>query len=199
MFGPLIVVMTSGRSGSSLVCGLLEKHGIWTGPTREGDWRNPDGFFENMDVYRACDHYGQFKDEQGIAKNDGKWENKFKEIIEKQGYRSGPLLIKHIPNCFPIWWPMKPIWVTVRRDIEDQIKSRKRIKKSLSRKGIEGRERWLDVLENHMGAYRVDTEKLINGEYGQLNKAIHAAGLIPNKKIFKNMINKEYWHYGQNE
>ena len=50
-----------------------------------------------------------------------------------------------------------------------------------------------------MGAYRIDTENLINGDYKQMHQVIIAAGLKPKKQIFKNLINKEYWHYGESK
>lgn len=194
-FGPLIMVMTSGRSGSSLLCGLLANHGMWTGPTKDGDRRNPDGFYENMDVYKACDHYGQFKKEKGISKPAPEWPNRFKDLVRSQGYESGPLVIKHIPNCWPIWDDMNPIYVTIRRNVEAQIKSREKIRKPLSRHAIEGREEVMDYLEQEKGAIRVDSERLITCDLSQLDKIVKRVNVKLDKRMCRNFINPQYWHY----
>lgn len=38
------------RSGSSLLAGLLQKHGVWTGSSRRPDIGNPTGYFENKQI-----------------------------------------------------------------------------------------------------------------------------------------------------
>lgn len=191
----LIVAMTSGRSGSSMVCGLIAKHGVWTGKVKDGDKRNPDGFYENMEVYKACDHYGQFKKEAGIAENDGLWRWQFEDIVRSQGYEDGPLIIKHIPNCYPIWDDLDPTYITIRRNIEAQTASRKNINKSLPMVAIEGRERVMDYLEHNKDAVRIDSERIINGDYKQLAEALSRVNIKLDKKICRSFVNPAYWHF----
>ena len=43
-----IVILTSGRSGSSMIAGIFAAHGVWKGETFGGDHINPKGTFENI-------------------------------------------------------------------------------------------------------------------------------------------------------
>lgn len=192
----LIVAMTAGRSGSSMICGILACHGAWTGPVKSGDWRNPDGFYENMDIYRACARYGQFKkeDENGVSESDGKWKNQFIEIIKAQGFKGGVAIVKHIPNCYPIWDELDPIYCTIRRDVNAQMKSREKIKKPLDLGAVIGRENCMNFLEKR-GAVRIDSEKVIKGDYSQIEKVCKKAGLEFDEKICRGFVNPSYWHY----
>lgn len=184
--------MTGGRSGSSMVCGLLAGHGVWSGTTKDGDWRNPDGFFENHKIYKEAAKYGTFKKETGIATHDGEWPKKFWKIVKGQGYESGPLLIKHIPNCWPIWDDLDPIYVTTRRPVEAQMASRKNIKKVLGKAAIEGREEQLDWLEQNRDAIRVDYDDVVNGKYGAIVEVLKRCDIEPNKAFIKSFVNPQY-------
>ena len=190
--------MTNGRSGSSLVCGLFAQHGCWSGPCKEGDWRNPDGFYENSKVYSKCYQYVGTADNMTIAKHDGKWPRRFMSVVESQGWDGHtPMVMKHLPQAYPIWDELNPVYVTVRRSIEGQMASRKNINKSLSREILEWREDVLDFLEEEKGAIRVDGHKLIQGDTKPICKALEIVGIKPQKRIFKDFINPNYWKYGE--
>ncbi len=45
-----LLLLSAGRSGSSMVAGILAAHGIWTGNCRPGNQYNPKGFFENTKI-----------------------------------------------------------------------------------------------------------------------------------------------------
>lgn len=194
--GKFILVLTSGRSGSSMLCGLLHHHGLWCGPVKSGDWRNPDGFFENSKVYSCCAHYMHNKYGLVYSKDDGLWHNTFLQLIKEQGWDgSQPVVMKHLPNTVEIWRSLKPTIITCRRNLEAQIASRERIKKSLDRQTLEYREHLMDCLEQEEGVYRVDSEKLIAGDYSQLVKPLEEVRVLPDFDLCNKFINKDYWHF----
>jgi len=90
-----VAVISPGRSGSSLVAGLLACHGVWVGETRPPDRWNRRGYFENTELKRALirrfgrDWLGAFPqpDDQWPG---GAWPGEVARILKSQGYGNGP-------------------------------------------------------------------------------------------------------------
>ena len=47
-----ILILHTGRTGSSLTAGIFARHGCWTGHCHGGDRRNPTGYYENVEIHK---------------------------------------------------------------------------------------------------------------------------------------------------
>jgi len=193
----LAVVLSNGRSGSSLVCGILAKHGLWFGHVKPADERNPKGFYENSAIYnRASAMYGNMRKGIETARDDGKWQAAFNEVIERQGYVDGPLMVKHTPAHYKIWQPLNPIFITVRRSMEGQIKSRENLAWLIDHDNLQHKENIMNALEMHKQSIRIDSDALVGGDYRQIESVLNRIGIALDPQIVKDFIEPEYWHYG---
>lgn len=194
MFGKMIIALTNGRSGSSLICGIIAKHGAWTGPVKAGDHRNPDGFYENGAIYSLAGKHGGIKSCNRLGRPDARWEQEFISLIKEQGYKKGPLVIKHSPYNWPLWEAFDPIYCTIRRPMEAQLKSRKNVNQLSAMPYIDWGEECMDKREA-AGAIRIDADKVIGGDCSQIKEVLEKANLEFNQKICDDFIKPDYWHF----
>ena len=84
-----ILILSPGRSGSSLVAGIFAKHGVWTGNCHPGNKYNPEGYFENIAIQRAMqNHFG--RDWLGnFPQADDVFPHMVKSIMAQEGYTDG--------------------------------------------------------------------------------------------------------------
>lgn len=192
--GPLVLIATAPRSGSSMVAGILHGHGAWAGKCREPDKWNPKGYFENIEINRIMvREFGTCVHECRKAEFVPVKDQILKEI-RAQGYKGGPWLYKFSALYADAWREFDPVWVTVRRN-------RGAVEKSGQ---ISGKNRNLDSIDLHFevmdeleaaGAYRIYTPDVIRGDFSGFEKVLEAAGLKFDPKIAESFIEKEYWHY----
>jgi hypothetical protein len=117
-----IVVIGHPRSGTSLVCGLLNRAGVWCGFMREPDATNPKGDFENEQLRRLPANGHTL-----ISWTD------VERILAEQGYTGGPWLVKiGDPARWWRWRELDPITIKVRRTHASILAS------ALDRKKIKG-------------------------------------------------------------
>lgn len=191
------VVLSNGRSGSSIVCGVIAAHGAWTGDVKPPDERNPKGHFENSAIYnKASEMYGSMREGTETAENDDKWAVVFGRILAGQGYKEGAVIIKHTPAHYKIWEPLKPIFITVRRTLYSQIKSRDSLGWLVDHDNLRHKENIMDDLERHGMSIRIDGHALVNGDYCQIEHAITEMGMKFDPQIAKDFIDPNHWHYG---
>lgn len=192
---PLAISLSNGRSGSSMVCGIIAKHGAWTGPVKSGDHRNPKGFYENSEIYRLAGRHGA-ANYLGVGKPNKEWHDAFINLIINQGYKGGPIIIKHSPHNWKMWVEWNPVFFTIRRSVEAQMKSRKE-----SGHGTKGLnhvlwgEKHMDLAEER-GAIRINSDDVVRGDFTELSYVIELLGLEFDPLIAADFIESDYWHFG---
>ena len=134
-----IFVTGCARSGTSLVAGALGLCGAWMGATVPGDYRNPKGFFEHIELREnvlkqilkkiGCDPLGVTKlPHLSTLPEVSNLDDTIYRLIMEEGYAcSQPWLYKDAKLA--LLWPIyrkafaKARWVIVRRKSQDIVQS----------------------------------------------------------------------------
>lgn len=137
-----IFVVSCGRSGSSMVMGLLHRAGLWVGECLKGSPENPAGFFENIRLkdgvvkpilsIHGYDKKGMLSvPEETLSFYSSDIPELVKDHLESDGYqyhvpwgyKDSKLLLMwaSFHKAFP-----KARWVIVQRNREDTLASMKR-------------------------------------------------------------------------
>lgn len=189
VIGRPIVILSSPRSGSSMVAGCFAAHGVWVGPDKEPDEMNPKGWFENQQLAHL-----RFRDALTPENVD--------EVIRKQGYTGGPWLHKHTPRYAHCWRHFNPIWVFVRREIGSIAKSRMASNGLYDDPNIEtGRsvaledQMAMNDVRDRVGGFDVWAGKIIAGDYSDLYPAFDAADLPLIPKLLNEWVEPDLWHH----
>lgn len=191
-----IIVLTTGRSGSSLVAGLIVKHGVWVAGCRPGNQFNPKGFFENAILKQKMinrfgrDWLGPFPDPHP------QWPRQVMALIRSQGYEGGPWLYKCGASYWKVWEPLKPLFIKVWRN-------EKRILESYERCGFLrafGPDGTRKIVQRQLAAMKdipglnVNVDDLVRGEREQIKSVIKEIGLEYNPQLVEEFIEPNYWH-----
>lgn len=195
-----ILVLTMGRSGSSMLAGILASHGVWTGKCLKPDHRNPKGYFENLRMKKALVEMAGKKITQ-VYGPDPKWKPLIEAIKKDEGYENGPWLFKHNVIYWKLWLPyMKPKVIFPWRD-------KKAIFNSVRKSGFHAWQSddllWdtivmhhneMESVRRHFGGMYIDTELLIDGNKKQLRQAFDYLNISLDESIVDKFIDKSYWH-----
>lgn len=133
-----ILITGAGRSGSSMVAGVLNICGAFGGRMSGADRINGRGVYENDTIHDeivvpylnsiGADIFGQYP----LPRTDklpipADWNRKITSAIYDNGYKSGPWMYKSSSLCllWPIWSYAFPNakWVIVRRRTGDIVQS----------------------------------------------------------------------------
>lgn len=193
----LTLILTTGRCGSSMVAGILAKHGAWTGDTTPGNHFNEKGYFENQEIKRTMirrfgrDWLGSFPE------SDPLWLKEVESIKKKQGYKSGPWLFKTGAFYWKVWIPCEPTFVKVFRKRSDILSSYHRsgfLRSQYTDTAV------AEIVDRQIKAMKyipgidIDADALVDGDTSQIKKAIEASGLIYCPKITNDFIEKDLWN-----
>jgi hypothetical protein len=191
-----IIIISPGRSGSSMVAGLFKEHGAWTGKTKPGDKDNPNGFFENTAIKNAMlrrfgrDWLGQPPEAQD------EWMEQVFRIMSEEGYIGGPWLFKTGALYYQVWEPFAPLFVKVWRLRTDILKSYDRCG-YLSEYEPSGRsaivERQHGIMEMLPGP-DIIADQLVQGNHKRLAEALEAAGLEYDRSLVNEFVDRGAWH-----
>jgi len=188
-----ILILSPGRSGSSMVAGLFAKHGAWCGDCRPGDRHNPAGYFENDAIKMAMiDVAGRDFTGPDIEPQAG-WPERVETIVRKQGYTTGPWIFKTGALYWPLWEVMKPLVIRVRRPILDIYESYKRCKFLPSKKYSDDDVGYIIARQvnimNALEGPEVHSAPLVTGDHWEIKKALTTAGLPYDETVTKRFIN----------
>jgi len=208
-----IIISSPPRSGTTMLVGLLHKHGLWVGTAGITPYAQTNSLFgsENIEIKNLM---------KGLAKSIGykNWNiplpqldsvgerayityNRISEIVPEQT----PWLVKTAWTLIfgELWMKMFPEakWLFVVRPIEDVIDSVKRhpaMKKrniSVVRKFIEAlQDKQHFLSEQSINYLFVDANKIVEGDLIACEKLFSFCELDFDPIIFKGWIKPSMWH-----
>ena len=119
-----IIVLGRGRSGTSIVAGLLHKLGVNMGESRPSGANNPKGYFEDMKMSALLDKYIDEEKMPVINDINKEFEEEFKELVKDRNELWGwkqpktlyllPVIVRNLKN---------PHIIVCNREEESHIKS----------------------------------------------------------------------------
>lgn len=180
-----LVLFCSPRGGSSLVAGVFARHGFWTGATFGGpDGRGSGGYVnhENARIKRFMKE--MFPLDAGNHKSDLEQADHLKHFCDKMVPDDQPWMFKgpseyYFP--FDAAFP-KMVPVMVFRNPEQAVMAHvrrygERVRKDATR--IVGqRYRFMNgVLMNRRDAYRVDADRIVQGDVSQIEPVLAEYGI----------------------
>lgn len=182
---PPIIVMGSARSGTSVTAALLAAHGVWTGPTRPANEKNPHGFYENHTLYR-------FRGDEPADKRQ------VAATLWQQGYRGGPWLVKHGLGGHRGWLSLAPTFVLVRRDPERILASQMRWQKPTKskakrRNNIAKQQSQLDLIRDEHCGLDFWPDAMIQGDIGAARWLVERLGLAFEPERLENVVDASIW------
>lgn len=198
------VVLTMGRSGSSMVARALASQGFWTGRCKPGDEHNPRGYFENARLSVALGRLypGSIYSDLRPMSPPRRWRQYVQEVLRAEGHERGPWLVKVNAFTWPVWLPFDPVLVFVYRDVDAIVRS---AMKHDPRAMLPAR--WRQVALAHhaemrrveaaFGGFRVEAERLVDGDVAQIAKIVHVCGLSLDERALRASLEPDLWHHRQ--
>lgn len=221
-----IIITGCARSGTSLTAGIINNSGAWGGDIQGFNKHNAKGFFENKAIRNnivkpylksiGCDPLGQFplpNDKHVFSVNKeiaNQWRLKIISEIKSQGYDGESIwFYKGAKVCllWYLWHQAFPQakWVLVRRNALDIISSCMRTGFMKAYQNVEGWAKWVKHHEDRfdeMKFHKIDLveiwpQKMINGDYSEIESVLGHIGLKYDKQIVDNFISPELWRGGK--
>jgi len=195
-----VVVISPGRSGSSLVAGLLAGHGVWVGETRPPDQWNPRGYFENTELKRALvkrfgrDWLGAFPQPDDQCPS-GAWQVEVARILKAQGYETGPWAFKGGAFYWKVWQPFEPVFIKVWREPGAILRSYRRCR--FLNKYTESQAARI-VARQHEAMAQIAgpdimADQVAAGRGHAFRPALEPLGIAFDREIFEALINPDLW------
>lgn len=214
-----ILITGCARSGTSLVAGIIHKHGAFGGEMRGPTQYNARGMFENSQIVNfvknvmggtlEVDPLGQYPlaDPENLPELLGFGEAII-ELLKQDGYIDGPWFYKgaKIPMLWPLWDKAFPNakWLVVRRPTEAIVKSCKKAPFMRKVPADLGWEWWVEQhlevfpsMKQHLGnRYReVWSADIIEGRLFELQSAIEWLGFSFDRDIVEEFVDPNLWHH----
>lgn len=195
-----IVVCCVGRSGSSMVTGVLALHGAWTGDcVGPNARRDPRGYWENRAIKKAGERaLPPRPDGRELPPIPG-WGDTVRAILRREGYVDGPWVVKHFAPFWRSWDTLAPTWILPRRDPEDVFRSTQRagfwrwLSDDQLREAIGAQVAVLDYLRDARGGIEVDADAVTRGDRTSLARAVEGAGLNYDDEVAETFIDPRFW------
>jgi len=179
------MIVGISRSGTSLIAGIFCLHGVFFGQCREADNNNPKGYFENKkisNIKRQTKSQHVFKREE------------IHNILVEEGYLGGLWGVKFLPDSINMWDNFNPTFICCRREIEQNYKSYSRFFNA-SKPNFTSYYHKMHKAMDKVSDFDIKTKDVVNGDYSSLKKAINSIGLVFDKELTNNFIEKDYWHF----
>src|SRR5574343_327846 len=218
-----ILITGCARSGTSMTAGIVNLCGAFGGKTAPGNRYNKKGMFENVKIREditkpflyslGVDPFCQKKLPDinvinKIAEAEGeKLRASVTGVLVEQGWDSRSIwFYKGAKMCllWPLWNAAFPNarWILVRRKRQDIINSCLRTGFMRGRTGIAG---WDDRVSTHMLRFEemeraglmlreVWPQKMIHGDFSEIESVIHWCGLSWKEKEAKDFISPSDWN-----
>lgn len=184
-----------------MVAHIFARHGCWEGTCRPPNDLNPRGFHENRDITKviqaAVGHLNNYVDRDPVFPPG--IDSSIVEAVLKDGYSGGPWIYKQTALYHQAFAEMDPFMVTVRRPLPSMLASNHaaKIMRVVSQDYEKILQRHVEVLDEleAKGAMRVDTPRIIDGDYGQLEAVIDACGLKFDRSAVEQVVFPSLWHF----
>jgi len=212
-----ILITGAPRSGTSMVAGIVHLLGSWGGDMIGPHPENPKGFFENTAIKEGIsdpylfslgyDLLGKRQIPPLRKRRIPRLKQEIKRITKMQGYEDGPWFFKSPMMCLIssawIHTYKKAKWIIVRREIEENAQAC--IDTSWMH-GLSGLRQWIDYVGeyNHRMDLMFDDinpdfifsiwpQKIVDGEFSELEDCITALGLNWNEDEVVNFVDPDFW------
>jgi len=189
--------LTMARSRSSLVCHILYRHGVWTGPTKPPDEYNPIPYHENSRIHRIIKrNVTKVYDTLEVARIDN-FKSMCLEVLEGQNYTK-PWMIKVDAFNWELFEEFDPTYIKLYRNPDDILKSIKRA--PFMKKHGYSDERWRKIIAAHqsemdkLDGYKIDTDKMLT-DFTEIKAAIESIGIEFNESLTHDIINYKGYQY----
>lgn len=222
-----ILITGAARSGTSMVAGCVNRCGAWGGDMAGPTPSNRRGMYENTAIRNelvkpylkeiGCDPMGQdplprisdiIPVPDLLAAN---WRKAVIDIITAQGYIKGPWFYKGAKMCliWPVWRAAFPDakWIIVRRDPEGIVQSCIKAPFMRAFKHWSGWLSWVakhqkrfeEMLDARLDIREVWPQRMINGDYNELQATINHVGLSWKFDEVLKFIEPSLWHRKKEE
>lgn len=179
------LILSTGRSGSSLIAGIFAHHGVWVGKSHPGDQNNQKGYFENIDVKRAIhEHYG--KDFLTQTREDPIFTQKLRKILPERW------MVKIGALHYDVFSAFKPLYIKLWRDRGQILRSYERtgfLKNYPAEEIIDNQHK----IMNSLPGIDIWTEDVVNGVYEDLIRAFDYVGVPFSHDIVDNFVDKSLY------
>ena len=184
-----IIILTTGRSGSSAVAGIFHHHGVWSGKSLLVNRFNPKGFFENAKIRQAI--YEWFgKDWVGKIPEPRKgWKEEVVKIITSQNV-SPPWMMKHGAFYHNIWDEFEPVTVGIkwcREKIYQEFQKSGFLKRYAPKEAAFIINRQLEMMDTD---HTIDFQRLIDGDDSEIKSVLESLGFEYNREITEYFIDE---------
>lgn len=203
------------RSGTSLVAGIINICGAFSGQTGPGNMYNAKGLFENQRI-RAIDKAyltsikmdpkGQYPlPNTATLPIPNDWRSRIEGAMIADGYKDGPWFYKGARNCltWPVWHFAFPNakWVIVRRRSADIAESCLKTSFMNAYSTYEGWIKWInhhekcfvEMIQAGLNVKMVWPERMVRGDYEQIYELIEWLGLTWKSEQVMDFIEPKLW------
>ena len=191
-----VAVISPGRSGSSLVAGLLAGHGVWVGETRPPDRWNRSGYFENTELKQALiRRFG--RDWLGAFPQAGEgWPGEVARILKAQGYETGPWAFKGGAFYWQVWQPFDPVFIKVWREPGAILRSYRRCR--FLNKYTEDQVARI-VARQHRAMARIHGPDIVADDVAAcradaFRPALESLGIVFDNVVFEAFVTPDLWN-----
>lgn len=217
MKDPILITGIS-RSGTSLIAGIINICGAYSGNVAPPFKEITKSMFENIQIHNSvvspyfksigADPMGQYPlPDVNTLQIPVNWRTRVQEIIKQEGYQGGEWMYKGtlMSLIHPIWHYAFPDakWVIVRRRDEDIVNSclhtgfmkAFNTPESWAAIGVTNKrdawywwirqhnKRFVEMIEAGMNCKQVHPERMLRGDYSQINEMLEWLGLEWNSEI----------------
>lgn len=196
MNDPIIIIGTP-RSFTSLTSGILRDHGVWFGQDRGYHEYCPTGSCENYEMKKIL----KANRKGAVAKGEVKdpiegFKGMIMDIMEKEGYSSGPYAFKHSAMFWKFWCEFNPRYICCRRPKEAVCKSGERSYMfAANSDSWEKHQEAMDEVVSSGKGVNVYGEEFFKEDWSSLEQAFEFCGLEFNVEIAENLIDHKHKHF----
>lgn len=211
-----VLITGAARSGTSIVAGIINKSGAYAGKTSPGNRYNQKGMYENVKIRNTIvkpylknlrvDPKGQYPlPDPETVPIPNNWGKKVEDVLLEEGYKGGPYMYKGAKMClfWPVWQHAFPDakWIIVRRRTGDVVSSCMKTAFMNAFKNRDGwiwwvrqhEKRFIEMIQAGMNVKIVWPEKMLYGNYVEIQDAIEWLGLEWKPKIVHDFIDTKLW------
>jgi hypothetical protein len=174
-----------------MIAGLFAEHGVFFGRTGEGDEHNEKGYFEHPEIVSRTE-----------ANIMAGWPEAWWKTLEAEGYERGLWWgVKRGPRAWPWVQELGPeLIIFCKRPMEQMVRSRLRRWPGRDRPAIHAKQakKEMDAIGREAGCpvVTIRTDRVIAGDYRQLNKAFERMGMWLDVSLADSWIDRDLWDRG---